>query len=115
MNQGIFVTGTDTGIGKTIVSSLLVSALKSSGRKCGYFKPIQTGSDHDFETLKKLANLTDEECPRPTYLYEEPAAPYLAANNLGESLQLDRVLKDWQALSSRFWVVEGVGGLLVPL
>ena len=115
MKKGIFVTGTDTGIGKTVVSSLLVASLKAHGLSPGYFKPIQTGSDSDSLTVAQLASLPRELLPTPAYEFSEPAAPYQAAWRENREIRLSAVLKKWSSLEERNWVIEGVGGLLVPL
>lgn len=55
MKQGLFVTGTDTGIGKTVVSALLAAALREAGATAGYFKVVQTGTESDTATVGSLA------------------------------------------------------------
>ncbi len=116
MNKsGLFITGTDTGIGKTGVSSLLVSALRSFDLQPGYFKPIQTGSDLDTLTVSHLSGIPAFEWPKPVYQLSLPAAPYQAAQAENTQIELDRIVKVWKGLDHRNWVVEGAGGLLVPL
>jgi dethiobiotin synthase len=115
MKLGIFVTGTDTGIGKTLVSGLLLAALRSYGIKSGYFKPVQTGSDLDTHTVSHWSGIHLDRLPNPTYLFPEPIAPYTAAKMHGQEIQLDQIQQEWHQLDERAWVVEGAGGLLVPL
>lgn len=115
MKKGIFVSGTDTGVGKTVVSSLILSSLKSFGNSSGYFKPIQTGSDLDTPSVAELTGSEVEEFPSPVYQLALPAAPYVAAMHERKQIQIDLVAQKWNALDSKYWVVEGAGGLLVPL
>lgn len=122
MTNGLFISGTDTGIGKTLVSSLLVAALGTYGRahgfSPGYFKPIQTGTDLDTETVGRLSGISGECLPNPTYQFALPAAPSRAAEHEGAEIHLGHVVKHWISLSEfsgRRWVVEGAGGLLVPV
>jgi dethiobiotin synthetase len=97
-----------------VVSSLLVSALRDTyGPKVGYFKPIQTGLDSDTHTVAELTRI--REFPEPAYFFAEPQAPYRAARNEGRQIELDTVVHYWNTLGAAHWVVEGAGGLLVPL
>ena len=115
MKLGIFVTGTNTGIGKTIVSSLLISSLKSYGIRTGYFKPVQTGLDLDSPTVVGFTGLPISKFPDPVYSFPEATAPYRAALLHDRQIQLDSILQKWNELDDRAWVLEGAGGLLVPL
>lgn len=111
--KGVFVTGTDTGVGKTLVSALLLGAFRARGADASYFKPVQTGSDDDTETVARLSGARD--LPRPAYEFSLPASPSRAALAAGRSLELSRIIERFRALPERFWIVEGAGGLLVPL
>lgn len=107
----IIIAGTDTGIGKTLCSALLMSTLKGT-----YFKPIQSGcnEDNDTKTVKKLSELPEEHFLKETYLLKEPFSPHRAAEL--ENLVIDDkklILPDdvkFQPL-----IVELAGGLMVPL
>lgn len=115
--KGFFVTGTDTGIGKTIVSASLAIALKQSEEIC-YWKPIQTGieEDNDTETVRTLAKLTDEEIFDEGFRLERPLSPHLSARLANVQLTIGKVLRFAEnADSERFFIVEGAGGILVPL
>jgi len=103
--RGVFVTGTGTGVGKTVVSAAL-----ALGRGAGYWKPIQTGSESDTAEVKKLANcrIHDQGVRLP-----DPVAPYLAAQRVGKRIELQDVLGF--APQDGEWIVEGAGGVLVPL
>jgi dethiobiotin synthetase len=115
MKLGIFVTGTDTGVGKTFLSSLLISSLRAYGIKTGYFKPIQTGMDWDTQMVSTLTGVPAHKFPAPVYSFPEPIAPYRAASLNQVEIQMDQILQAWERCDERAWVVEGAGGLLVPL
>ena len=103
--RGLFVTGTGTGVGKTVLSAALALS-----RSWSYWKPIQTGPESDTATVRILAN-----CPvfDVGIRLPEPVAPYLAAQKAGWQVKLsdvmDMVPKDGD------WIVEGAGGSLVPV
>lgn len=110
MNK-IVIAGTDTNIGKTICSALLMSVLKGT-----YFKPIQSGSkeDNDTNTVKQLSELGDEHFLREKYLLKEPLSPHLAAEIDGVVIDRRNLL-----LPSEFdfepLIIELAGGLMVPV
>lgn len=115
--SGVFVTGTDTGVGKTVVSSLLVAALRHSGQ-VGYWKPVQTGIEQDDDTaeVRRLARCTAEEIVDAGIRLPRPLSPHLSAELAGREIAIRDVTGIADRLpKSRFWVVEGAGGLLVPL
>ena len=109
MNTRIVVTGTDTGIGKTVFSAALAGALDGF-----YWKPIQAGLDDetDSQTVLRLSGLAAERVLPEAYRLQTPASPHLAA-------EIDGVTIEHQALlvpeKGRPLVIEGAGGLLVPL
>ncbi|MEP6962838.1 MAG: dethiobiotin synthase [Acidobacteriota bacterium] len=103
--RGIFVTGTDTGVGKTVVSAAL--ALK---RAAGYWKPIQTGPDDDSGVVARLTGCTVWD--RGIRL-ADPVSPHLAAQRAGIRIDLDEV--GAMAPPDGEWIVEGAGGVLVPM
>src|SRR3989339_78509 len=120
---GIFITGTDTACGKTIVSAALVKYFTSHGIDCGYMKPISCGpnSDNDAVYLKKLLNLKDPlpllnpiSLPPPL----SPLAPARKANKpLKKQTILKKILSSYSLLTTHYslLIVEGVGGALVPI
>ena len=114
--HGVFVTGTDTGVGKTVVAAALVACLRRHG-PAGYWKPVQTGveQDDDTATVHTLAGCTDAEVWNRGVRLERPLSPHLAARLAGRVLSVDAVLADAPDDTSRTWVVEGAGGVLVPL
>jgi dethiobiotin synthase len=115
MKLGIFITGTDTGVGKTVLSSLLIASLHSYRIKTGYFKPVQTGTEEDTQTVANLTGMSKDKFPAPVYSFPEPISPNRAAALHQEEIQIDRIVQAWDRLDDRAWVVEGAGGLLVPL
>ena len=117
---GFFVSGTDTGVGKTVVACALVRALRGRGVDAGAMKPIETGVSEagplDAIALREAAGGTDpldDVCPQRFRL---PAAPTVAAAAEGRAVDLDRVDTAFARLAARheLIVVEGAGGLLAP-
>jgi len=120
-SKGIFVTGTDTGVGKTVVSAALAWALKQSGKRVAVMKPLQTGTDSaglmDIEFVQRVLGTDyplDEVCP---YRFPHPLAPLVASSLIGEKVDLERIRSAFHKLISNHdvVVVEGAGGLLVPI
>lgn len=113
--RGLFITGTDTGIGKTVTSALLLAALRQAEIPAGYFKPVQTGGDLDRDTVARLTGAGDRDLAPPVYALPLPASPDRAAAAAGVTIRLEAIAAAWRDLPARHWVVEGAGGLLVPL
>jgi dethiobiotin synthetase len=107
----LFVTVTDTGIGKTLVSALLCAALDAR-----YWKPIQTGSREgtDRRTVIRLAQLPRERALPETYCFSPPVSPHLAARRAGVRIDL-RKIRIAAAARAGNLIVEGAGGALVPI
>ncbi|MBI3600733.1 MAG: adenosylmethionine--8-amino-7-oxononanoate transaminase [Nitrospinae bacterium] len=117
MNKGIFITGTDTGVGKTVVSAGIALSLRSKGIDVGIMKPIQSGGREDTEFLIKASAVKDEiELINPCY-FEKPLAPLTASEIKGVKIDITAIKNAFEELSRRHDVVivEGIGGLLVPL
>jgi dethiobiotin synthase len=120
-NAGFFIAGTDTGVGKTVVSALLVRALRAAGRSVGYFKPVQTGSDDDTGTVRALAELDAERAPRPAVALPRPASVDQAAAAAGVEVTVAglhaEIVKHFAPRTGAptCWILEGAGGLRVPL
>lgn len=111
MDKAIFITGTDTNVGKTLLSALLCAALP--GR---YWKPIQTGAREtiDSEQVKSWAGLEDDRVLTGSYLLDEPVSPHLAARLAGREITLEKIKPP--ALDSGLpLIVEGAGGIMVPI
>lgn len=124
-NKGIFVTGTDTGIGKTVVSGVLVKHLKSKGYSVGVMKPVASGArrvkgklvSDDAVYLKKISKSDDSLDLINPILLKEPLAPLVAARIEKRKIDLEKIYSSYKVLSRKYdyVVVEGVGGLLVPI
>lgn len=117
MQRGLFVTGTDTGVGKTVACAALMHRYRNAG-PVGYWKPIQTGIevDNDTSVVRDLGACSDAEIFDEGIRLERPVSPHLAARLAGASIEL----RDLEAMASRLpadrgWIVEGAGGALVPL
>ena len=123
--NGFFITGTDTGIGKTVVTACLTTLFKSQDMDVGVMKPIETGVDpvcsssanSDAKFLMESSSSTDAEeevCP---YRLKTPASPYQSAQIAGTQIQPSTILEKFKVLQSRhsMMMVEGIGGLLVPI
>ena len=109
-SRGVFVTGTDTGIGKTVVSACLVKAWGGD-----YWKPMQTGLDDDegdTATVARLTGVATERLHPPAYAFGPPLSPHVAASQAGIEIELARLELP---VSPRPIVVEGAGGAMVPL
>ena len=115
--RGIFVTGTDTEVGKTVVSASLMNALRETENVC-YWKPIQTGieEDNDTETVRNLANCSDAEIHEHGIRLEKPLSPHLSARLSNYEITIQQTI-DYlpNKTDDKFWIVEGAGGILVPL
>ncbi len=118
---GIFVTGTDTGVGKTVVSRALIAAFRKAGLKVGAMKPIETGVGEegplDAIAMRDAGGVTDPLetiCPQQFAL---PAAPNAAARAEGREVDIAAIDAAYETLAKGrdLMVVEGAGGLLVPI
>jgi len=107
--QGFFVTGTDTGIGKTIVSTVLAVGLKAH-----YWKPIQTGSADGTDSDFVGRWIGAEKVYPESYLFPEALSPHLAAKAHNEEIDMQRCLNDSLGLPQGT-IIEGAGGVLVPI
>lgn len=115
MRSGIFITGTSTGVGKTFVAAQIMKSALLTGNKIRYFKPIQTGADCDCETIKKISGCSEQVIIRPVFSLQAPMAPYRAALLEGKSINVNTILQRWSELDTEFVIVEGAGGLMVPI
>jgi len=121
--RGLFVTGTDTGAGKTVVAAAVCAALRARGERVTAFKPVVTGTGEpsdpdwppDHELLAAAAAMEARDVAPLTF---EPAvSPHLAAELAGSSIEPARIVAAARsaAAGAETLVIEGVGGLLVPL
>jgi dethiobiotin synthetase len=109
VSSDLFITGTDTNVGKTLLSALLVAALN---RK--YWKPIQTGACEgtDRETVIKWAGIPTERTHEESYIFNPPVSPHLAAREQGITIDLKQIQRP---TSEGPIVIEGAGGVFVPI
>lgn len=116
MREGVFITGTDTGVGKTIVAVGIALSLQKRGIDVGVMKPIQCGGD-DAGMLKNNLRLKDELSLINPYYAPGPFAPTVAFKQAGLKVNPSKIITVFKTLRERhqFIVVEGVGGLLVPI
>ena len=121
----IFITATDTEVGKTHTSALLLNALAAEGRRMAYLKPAETGCESttgrlqsaEIATILRMAHGAVGNRAACPYRYEKPLAPYTAAMHSGaliELARLDRTLAELEAEADCV-VIEGAGGLMVPV
>lgn len=119
--EGIFITGTDTGVGKTVITAALALSLKNAGLGVGVMKPLQSGSSLPGMTdIEFLRTVLGEKEPSPddcTYNFEAPLSPDAAARLAGETIDTGKIKSAYTRLASSRDVVlvEGAGGLLVPV
>ena len=121
MTVRLAITGTDTGVGKTVVATALAAAAVCSGRRLGVLKPVETGvasgSDPEDASALRAAARTDQQisevCP---YVFPDPVAPLVAARRAGTPLELSRLDQAFGRASAErdAVIVEGAGGWLVP-
>lgn len=124
MAKGIFITGTDTGVGKTVFSAALARLLADKGIDVGVMKPVTSGCSErngqlfsaDAELLAWGARVSMSQEIAP-YLLREPIAPSAAAEMEQIKIEFSRILAAYHRLSEKhdFIIVEGAGGLMVPL
>ena len=127
--KSFFVTGTDTGIGKTFVCSLLAWGLSRQITTC-YYKPIQSGEPGDQDQVRNFIGLMGSEKKtegvenpgektfkilESTYSFKTPLSPHLAARLENQSIQIEKIVKIFKNRPSGFCVVEGAGGIEVPI
>jgi dethiobiotin synthetase len=118
--RGLFVTGTGTGVGKTILSAALLAAMRAAGEPVRAYKPVVTGLDDgprewppDYELLGTAAGMDPKEVA--PLRFAPAVSPHLAAALAGQSINTTALIDRARARSHRTLIVEGVGGLLVPL
>ena len=123
MIRGCFVTGTDTGVGKTVVAAALAICLRQRGLNVGVMKPVETGVRErgstlsDAEYLRAAGGAADPVDAISPYRLAAPLAPLAAARQAGTVIEMDRILAAYERLAAghTLMVVEGIGGVLVPI
>lgn len=122
LNKGYFVIGTDTGIGKTYISTLLHKGIKKY--EGGYYKPVQSGcfekngkiTAPDVDFLCNFNNIPYDN-DMVTYLLEPEVSPHLASEIERKDIDVEKIIKHWEKLKEKYkyMIVEGAGGLYVPI
>ena len=121
MGQGFFVTGTDTGVGKTLLACALLNAFARTGKSVVGMKPVAAGREAgrwaDVEALARASTVRAESRIANPYAFEAAIAPHLAAELAGVEIDLETIVRAYGELSrlADVVVVEGAGGFLVPL
>ena len=125
MEKGVFVTGSDTGVGKTVIAGAIAAAIKAHGLDVGVMKPVASGAkkiegklvSEDAVYLKKIIDSTDDDDLVNPVRLEPSIAPTMAASKSGVPIDIDKIWKAYEALTNKhdFVVVEGIGGLMVPI
>ena len=126
--NGFFITGTDTGIGKTALSALLLAELRQRGINAAPMKPVQTGcakedfglQASDLRFALAMAGMKISEADHALmspYRFEPACSPHLAAELAGTEIEINRIVSAAQELAAEYdsLIVEGAGGILVPL
>jgi dethiobiotin synthetase len=125
VTRGYFITGTDTGVGKTYAAQALIAAFAQQGLRVAGMKPVATGCavtpeglrNDDALALQRVSNVRiPYELCNP-YAFEPPIAPHIAAQHAGRAIDLTHIAGCYTEIAARcdVVVVEGVGGWLVPL
>jgi dethiobiotin synthetase len=123
MGIGVFLTGTDTGVGKTAVTAALARQFYRRGVSVGVMKPVETGvagnapeQSDAFHLATAAATHDDMELIAP-FRFQQPVAPLAAARNASQTIDQSTIVRSYQAIAHRHHItlVEGVGGLLVPI
>jgi len=121
VGTAFFITGTDTGVGKTLVSAILGLALQNKRKSVGYFKPVETGVEgdepEDAGFCKAILGLKEDAKNLCSYTFKLPASPHLSAEVEGKEIKVEKILEDFKRFKEKYeyLLVEGAGGLLVPL
>lgn len=124
MNQlrGLFVTGTDTGVGKTIVTAALAASLRAQRLNVGVWKPVQSGAllgsgASDAERLLQYTGINERAEAVAPFTFEAALTPLLAAKQAGLTLTLQEIVAAGEPLVRRYdsLLIEGAGGVAVPL
>jgi len=125
MSGGWFITGTDTGVGKTRMACLLLEALAREGKRAIGMKPVASGCretaaglrSEDAERLQAVSGVAVDYAEVNPYAFAPGTAPHLAAHESGKEIRDEKILESFQRLRQKapWMVVEGIGGWMVPL
>ena len=125
MAKGFFITGTDTGVGKTIMAGAVIKALNFLGYKTGAMKPIESGCGREGDMLipfdgmflKQVAHIDEQITLITPCCLESPLAPLSASEADRKEVDIEEIRKSFLVLSKKYeaMVIEGIGGLMVPV
>lgn len=121
MGKGLFITGTDTDVGKTYVTALLVKTLRQAGFDVGYYKAAISGAptvaESDAGFVNRFAGINEPEDMILSYLYQNAVSPHLAARIEGNPVEKEVILKAWERVTKAYPYVtmEGSGGIMCPI
>lgn len=126
MSKKLFITGTDTDVGKTYVTALIVKKMRDSGHDVAYFKAAASGNERDAagnlvpgdaKLVKDISSLTDSLSELVPYLYEAALSPHLACRMEGEPVDMAVVKAYYGRLAAKhpYITMEGSGGILCPI
>ena len=126
MSRNLFITGTGTDMGKTYVTRMIVKKLREEGERAAYYKAAMSGNRKgddgrlipgDSWYVKHISGISQPLEEMCSYVYEAAVSPHLAACMEGNPVEMDQVLKDFDAVCGRYnyVTVEGSGGILCPL
>ncbi len=114
-SRKIFITGTDTGVGKTIVTLAIALYLQKKGIDIKVVKPIETGCKPTCEDINLYTQFLGKEKVRNYFSYEYPAAPWTSARMSGENIDFEKIVNNLTNEDGEIILIEGAGGLLVPI
>ena len=117
MTKGLFITGTDTEIGKTVVTAGIASILRSQNIDTGVMKPIASGDRADAVVLRHFARINEDLNNINPVFFDQPLAPSIASHLDDRSINWSKIYQCFERLKKKydFLLVEGVGGIAVPL
>jgi dethiobiotin synthetase len=125
MKKGIFILGTDTDVGKTFVSAIILNLLKQNGCKPCYYKPIASGTDFvdgkeiamDVNYIKKMCDFDESLNLVTPFVYKTEVSPHLASKLENKKIDINVVFENYKKIKGKYdyVIVEGCGGFVVPL
>ncbi|MEW9124324.1 MAG: dethiobiotin synthase [Thermotaleaceae bacterium] len=125
MSKGLFIVGTDTDVGKTFITAGITYILRKNGYKAISFKPIQSGGilkdnkliSGDVDFVRQVADIREEDVVMNSYCLKEAVSPHIAAEKEKVEIHVDKIIDDYQRLKTAYdyVIVEGAGGIVVPL
>lgn len=117
MGRGIFIVGTDTDAGKTFVTTGLSYSLRKANKNVIPYKPVQSGGSGDTEFYKEMAHLECSFENMNSFTFEEAVSPHLASKLEEKEIDKNTILNQYERLINNhdFVIVEGAGGIVVPL